>query len=648
MLSRSAKKTFILVWANWPVSKALDLIRSLKPTHMVVQLDEPEAKLSYFLFRSPEVVPKLKARAPGTPVNTALDLGGRTPAPVLDAYADEIVTPPFAVVVKDGYVIGFLDTPLDTGPSAEMVISPPTPKGFASPGGSPKGIDQPPPPSQTPSTALRSVVTDFPPQVALGEIAPLQVHLSADTAAGMLTAELAVGAPLEIRVEALRGFEVAGSRAGSIMVTDEVKNLVLQFRFKAVEVGLGIVRVYIAQAGQSLGSLELEADIVGGAEKAAGEDSPVSTVRYALPEVQTSKGVKVSEPDLSLQISQDKIGGEVSLTFELKTRKDIGGPKIEQHFEPVKLEQPPAQYFQNVFRDIDQNWGAAEDLLAMRGSELFRTLFPEPLRKLLWELRGRIHSVQVHSADPWIPWELCKLQGWENGRLTEGPFLCEQFAVTRWPPQLMSKPTLKLNRIALVVPESSELEHAEDERSYMLQLGNGRQVQLIAPATRAAVLSALASGQFDGWHFTCHGEFHPASNQALLQLEGADMLGAGMLYNADVQRLGLANPLVFLNACQTGQAPSSLSGPAGWADKFLTAAYDSDHPGNGAAAFIGAYWSIDDGAALQFAKKFYESLLKDGKTIGDAVWEARCSIRSRGDGSWLAYTVFAHPLAKVE
>ena len=291
----------------------------------------------------------------------------------------------------------------------------------------------------------------------------------------------------------------------------------------------------------------------------------------------------------------------------------------------------------------------AEQYLDSNGCDLFKALVPEELRTLLWSLRPRIHSVQLQSEEPWIPWELCKLQGRENGRVVEGPFLCEAFAMTRWPSQLMCKPTLKLNKIALVVPKGSGLKQADSERDFMLSLGNGvRQAELI-PATHKDVTKALTSGEYDGWHFTCHGSIDPnRPNRSVLELESGDLLMPVEL-SGEIENLGLAQPLVFLNACQTGQSTISLTGVGGWAEKFLRAAYDDNkYPQYGSAAFIGAYWSIDDEAAHAFARAFYDRLLKEGMTIGEAVQAARLAIRRQGDPTWLAYTVFAHPLAKVE
>ncbi len=105
-----------------------------------------------------------------------------------------------------------------------------------------------------------------------------------------------------------------------------------------------------------------------------------------------------------------------------------------------------------------------------------------------------------------------------------------------------------------------------------------------------------------------------------------------------VSNLGLARPLVFLNACQIGRSALSLTDIGGWAAQFLRA---------GAAAFVGAYWSVYDQAAHDFARAFYGRMLA-GLSISQAAKEARAAIRPLGDPTWLAYTVFADPLATVQ
>jgi CHAT domain-containing protein len=82
----------------------------------------------------------------------------------------------------------------------------------------------------------------------------------------------------------------------------------------------------------------------------------------------------------------------------------------------------------------------------------------------------------------------------------------------------------------------------------------------------------------------------------------------------------------------------SLTGIGGWARRFVQA---------GAGAFIGAYWSVYDEAAFDFAKEVYSRLI-DGMPVGTAVREARAAVRAGGDPTWLAYTVCADPMASVE
>ncbi|HSN88522.1 MAG TPA: CHAT domain-containing protein, partial [Thermoanaerobaculia bacterium] len=68
----------------------------------------------------------------------------------------------------------------------------------------------------------------------------------------------------------------------------------------------------------------------------------------------------------------------------------------------------------------------------------------------------------------------------------------------------------------------------------------------------------------------------------------------------------------------------------------------------GAGAFIGPYWSVRDQAAGSFARAFYRELLT-GEPIGEAARRARLEVREKhpGNPTWLAYTVYADPLARV-
>jgi len=244
----------------------------------------------------------------------------------------------------------------------------------------------------------------------------------------------------------------------------------------------------------------------------------------------------------------------------------------------------------------------------------------------------------VQSEEPWIPWELCKLCGEENGRLVAGPFFCEAFTITRWLPGLSFKPKLTLQNMAVVVPSDSGLPCAFSELEYLLSLAqSGRRVKRI-PAKFLDVYNALASGEYDGWHFTGHGGYRASDpNRSAIYLENRETFKPELLVGV-VTNLGASRPLVFLDACQIGRSGMSLTDIGGWAKQFLFA---------GAGAFIGPYWSVYDQPACDFAKELYKRLLV-GLSIGKAVQEARLAIKATGDPTWLAYTVFADPFARAD
>ena len=395
------------------------------------------------------------------------------------------------------------------------------------------------------------------------------------------------------------------------------------------------MRILAFQSGQPLGVITLAPVVV-----AANETSSKERRSHEQP----MEPISISQPDLYLLILEDKSGGKPAFTLYLSAMDSALNLNFNK-FGPVTLQTEPLQYFEQFFGDIEdmplttaRDRVRAELHLSAKGAHLFKSVVPKDLQAVLWSLRNQIKSVQVQSEEPWIPWELCKLQGQENGRIVDGPFLCEGFAMTRWLLGTPLKPSLTLNRMALVVPRDSQLPCASKEEDYVLSLAGGKRSVEKVKAGFPEVMSALAKGEYDGWHFTGHGGFrNPDPNRCAMLLENGEEMMPEDLSSGPVRNLGSVRPVVFLNACQIGRSAMSLTGIGGWATKFLSA---------GAGAFIGAYWSVYDQAAHDFAKAFYQQLLS-GETVGKAAQVARAQIKPGGDPTWLAYTVFAHPLARI-
>jgi hypothetical protein len=346
-------------------------------------------------------------------------------------------------------------------------------------------------------------------------------------------------------------------------------------------------------------------------------------------------------PDLSLFVWEDRIARSYTMHLHA-TDADVGLNMCK--FGPIFLQQDPEAFFRDFYTDIESILGSPAlprdkiVQLGAKGTYLFEKVVPEPLRSHLWRLRGRIRSVQIQSEEPWIPWELVKLFGKEGDRTKEADFLCEEFEVTRWLMGKAQHAALPMKAIGLVVPPDSGLPAAPAERDNVAALaGAGRTVTAIA-AKATDLRKALADAKYDVLHFTGHGKAAPGNaDRSAIALEGGQKFSPEDLTGV-VANLGRTHPFVFLNACEVGRAGTGLVGMAGWARGFLDA---------GAGGFIGPYWKVsDDGAAL-FARTFYEEFLDGRKTVGAAVRAARAAIKKPGDPTWLAYTAYAHPDAKV-
>jgi hypothetical protein len=344
-------------------------------------------------------------------------------------------------------------------------------------------------------------------------------------------------------------------------------------------------------------------------------------------------------PDLQIVVRRVVLDGANHLIFEVRA----ADPALELNFReygPVLLEMDPEKYVSDLYQDIqfavvktEADRENVRQKVESKGGHLFVKLLPQDLRTLLWSLQGRVSSLQIVSDDPHIPWELLRLRVREERRWIEGPYLCEAFALTRWLRQVAETHVLPVRRMAVVFPRRSSLPHIDQEREDLLRLdGGSREVTEIPPHYRD-VLEALSTGDFDAWHFGAHGQAREADADLWsIELDDQPLRPEDM--GGPAANLGGPRPLILFNSCNVGRSGRSLVGMGGWPKALLDV---------GAGAFIGALWQVQDSKAQRFAQTFYRFFL-DGTPIGEALRQARLAIKD-ANPSWLAYTVFAHPLA---
>jgi hypothetical protein len=312
-----------------------------------------------------------------------------------------------------------------------------------------------------------------------------------------------------------------------------------------------------------------------------------------------------------------------------------------------ELEGEPFAYFSGLITEIERLDAreptvreSNEERLLSIGTRLARDLLSEPIHARLAQRAwspgdgSSARTLLIVTDDPWIPWETLCLSGVGH----EGRFLGEAFALAVWPWDIPGCATLPLNRIGTVFPPSSHLKAAVAEQGDLETLArrSARRVEEVTPRL-VPVLAALRSGDFSGLHFSGHASVR--GNQPELwgfPLENLEYLRAIDLATCD---LGTTRPLVFLNACRTGQSGQSLTGLGGLAWAFLEA---------GAGAVIGTHWEVHDRSACAFSHAFYEAFFQ-GSPLGEAARLARRTLRQEfpGDPAWLAYRVFGHPAART-
>ena len=488
----------------------------------------------------------------------------------------------------------------------------------------------------------RSLEAEFPESVVVDTVEWLLVSIvnAAPTDTG-LAIDVPAGESIDVLVQPRKGFSVEGDARGTLEVPESGESLPLQFKLKALDKGKGHIKVVAFHLGEPLGVINLEPTVKAApTSRARGRTTSAPAARKG--QALTAPSPQI--PDLSLFIEEHEAGGALEFLIRL-TASDPALDHNLRPFGPFRLEVEPTKFFETFFQEIDElplttkeEREVAERKLAAKGAYLTESLMPADLREALWKVRDRITSVVIQSEEPWIPWELCRLMGRDGDRVVEGPFLCEAYAVTRWLPGPGFKRPLRLTNLALIVPPDSGLPLATEERDFVLSLaGDGRAVTAI-DATFAKVQDAFAAGVYDGWHFTGHGVARDANPDRSSIILGGEESFTPEDVSGQAANVGIPHPLVFINACQVGRGGMGLTGIGGWARKFVQ---------SGAGAFIGAYWSVYDTAAFDFAKEVYTRLLDD-MPIGEAVREARAAVRAGGDPTWLAYTVFADPLARIE
>lgn len=509
-----------------------------------------------------------------------------------------------------------------------------------------------PDPYAPPSEVECYFAAEMEPTIPLHATTGVQVTVSREeivTAAGVETgtgdAQVRLDLPITLELRPKRGCTVEGPSQTELRVPDISRPEIYDFSVRGTHVGLAELEVIARQGLRRLTTISLQPEII-----------PSQKLR-------TSTILNMGDtdrPTLDLDIYEYSEGTNdpFRLRFVLRSEElDINLNRESPEFKTSKT-----AYVNELYKRLEGDWGQGPSFgqfmfrLGSFGADLYNELVPEDIQRAIWDYKDEIGSIRVISQEPFIPWEVLYVV--EPGKQLDpvnGRYLAE-LGLVRWFDNMVWPRTqlrLRPDRARHVVPDYVEpgykLVGAEREEELLIDLFGSQ----AAPDESLALSDALNFDEpdkaMDLVHFACHGEAQAQSiwNASIL-LAGSQILGT-QSYRQDFldlstvkQRVRLEapdgnRPIVFLNACQAGKTGQTLAGTGGLSEAFVR---------KGAGLFIGSLWSIGDATALTFAKTFYAALI-DGAHVAAAIREARTAAKEAEEPTWLAYTVYGHPYARL-
>lgn len=457
--------------------------------------------------------------------------------------------------------------------------------------------------------------------------------------------------------ESMGGLPAPGEAPGRIVKVEAERDCEpVVFLLTPQSAGDKRITIFIDQFGRNLLMQSLQVKVV--ADLSAVSDL-ANVQSDPVPVVSPARGAAAPPPDLELRVmlSADRR----RLSFMLH-----GGG--EYHYKPAGevelVADSPRAFLQPTLDRLSALAGRAaadrtaaetaaikQELVAL-GNDLFDKLFSRELKEeygktIRTKFAGR--SLLITSDEPWIPWEVVRpfAVDRDGNLLYDDPPLCEMFRLSRWLAGPGAPDQVKVKQGAWVAPVGGAPE-AEAENRYFQELHRRLwQVELAGPLTSASEVQArLQARSTQLLHFACHGNFD-ATNPDNSKVKLADGYFSPAQLDARMRAgLAAARPLVFLNACHSGEIGFALTGLGGWAATLI---------GWGASAFIGSLWEINGKLAAQFAREFYDRLWGinafEGRPqpLGQAFYEARLAIKAADEANptWLAYVLYGDPYGQV-
>jgi len=193
----------------------------------------------------------------------------------------------------------------------------------------------------------------------------------------------------------------------------------------------------------------------------------------------------------------------------------------------------------------------------------------------------------------------------------------------------------------------SQLKGAEKEANLVSEKlkESGYATETLIHSKSSEIILKLFTQNYKVMHLAGHGVFNADPNRP-----SGMVIGNGQfLTTSDIAQLSKVPEFVFVNCCYLGQMDAAADQLNQDRNK-LAANIGTQLIEIGVKAVIVAGWAVDDSAALDFCKKFYDCLFS-GVPFGEAAKSARKAIYEDHQGrtnTWGAYQCYGDPFYKID
>lgn len=158
------------------------------------------------------------------------------------------------------------------------------------------------------------------------------------------------------------------------------------------------------------------------------------------------------------------------------------------------------------------------------------------------------------------------------------------------------------------------------------------------------IVQAVFKDEYRIMHLAGHGMFNEKDPD-----RSGMLIGDGVfLSTKEICQMSKVPDLVFVNCCYLGKVDGQAEETISHRYK-LAANIGTQLIMNGVKVVIAAGWAVDDAAAMLFAQRFYEEMLK-GEEFGKAIQRARADVYKETNGknnTWGAYQCYGDPFFKL-